>query len=299
MKESNQNNKLLELNYNVPISVKEYRESGNTEQEDGFFVEGIAINATTTENGHKFLAEELRSFASTLNDKPMLLDHKNEINSIVGRVIKSEFSETAQNVQFRAKVMDEKIKEMIKDGRINSVSIGAVTKEIEESEDGTLVPHGLVGKELSFVAIPADPNAQFGIGMALKCAYESNSVGNDLIKLNSGENMEKEVSESVSKEEFSKLDEKVDSQAKLLGEMVGKLDEFMAKMQESDEDEAQAEPAEEPKEEPKEEVEEPEVEESEESEEEDEDEEVEESGKYTFVEGYGSLSGGAFSVIRN
>lgn len=149
----------IKLLYNVPIT-----ESGMLDSD--FLIQGVAINSTITSNNHQFLAEELRGSASTLNGVPLLVDHDNRIESIKGRVIKGEYDETNNRINFKAKVKDTNIKQMIKDGLINSVSVGAAVKEIEETADGILIPRGICFKELSLVAVPADAGATFTTALA-------------------------------------------------------------------------------------------------------------------------------------
>lgn len=66
----------LKLNYSVPIT-----EFNKNPLSKDFVIEGIAINATTTTNNHKFIPEELEKSAHTLQNVPLLEDHKNEIDS--------------------------------------------------------------------------------------------------------------------------------------------------------------------------------------------------------------------------
>ena len=154
----------LKLSYNVPIL-----ESGMMNND--FIIQGVAINAAITSNNHKFLNEELKDSAGTLNGVPLLVDHRNEISAIKGRVIRGEFDESNSRINFKAKVVDSEVKQMIKEGMINSVSVGAIVKEIDEDTDGTLIPRGITFKELSLVAVPADPNATFTT--ALHEAYKT------------------------------------------------------------------------------------------------------------------------------
>jgi len=156
-------NMALKFNYQVPIIESAF-------VNDDFIITGTALNATITSNNHKFLAEELRKSANTLSGVPLLIDHRNEVDAIKGRVISGEFDEHEPKVNFRAHVIDETMKEMIKDGRIDSVSVGCDVEEIEESNDGFFIPHGIEFKELSLVAVPADAGATFQI--ALSEAYE-------------------------------------------------------------------------------------------------------------------------------
>jgi len=158
------NNLLLE--YNVPIQSKAFLDGD-------FVIEGIAINETTTSNGHVFLGEELDKSASTLIGVPLLKDHNNSVDSIVGRVKAAHFSQDTRNIPFRAIVKDKAMQEKIKSGLVNSVSVGAHVNpmDIEEDDDGNIIPHNITFKELSLVAVPADSGATFSV--ALNNAYSS------------------------------------------------------------------------------------------------------------------------------
>jgi len=157
----------LIIEFSVPIT-----EFGETQVKEGFNdfkIKGVAINETITSNGHKFIGEELSLAANTLKGVPLLKDHDNSVDSIVGRVLDAGYNVDAKNIVFEAKVMDSKVREMIADGRLNSVSVGAQVKELEESE-GFLIPRGITFKELSVVAVPADSMATFQV--ALMEAYK-------------------------------------------------------------------------------------------------------------------------------
>ena len=135
-----------------------------SQNEKDFMIKGIAISETTTHNGHKYIAEELEKAAPSLIGRPLLIDHKNEVEAIKGKIIYSFYDPAKKNIQFEAKVMDEKIREMITDGRIDKVSIGAFAEDLIQ-EDGNLIAKGIKIAELSLVAVPADENASFGIAM--------------------------------------------------------------------------------------------------------------------------------------
>lgn len=293
----------LELNYNVPIKELA-QESGND-----FFIEGIAINATTTENNHTFLAEELEEAAGTLNGVPLLVDHRNEVSAIKGRVMEAKFNNINENIPFKARVVDKEVKQLIKDGLLNSVSVGASVKDIEE-KDGTLIPRGISFKELSLVAVPADSNATFGyaLGEAYKRQLEKTPITvntDNSIELNGGKKMTEENVSNVTSESFesfkTEVSENMESLKNLVSELIAK-----SEVKEADEDE-KVEAVEEPKEEAKEEEakEEPVAEEAPEKakeetkEEADEEEEDEvEAGNYNITQGYGTLKGGSFTLIR-
>ena len=157
--------KEMVLEYFVPINSKAFL---NGE----FLIEGTAINETTTSNGHKFLGEELEMSAKTLVGVPLLKDHNNSVDSIVGKVREAKFDQGSKSIPFKAIVKDEKMQGLIRDGLLNTVSVGAHVdpKNIEETEDGDIIPHGIIFKELSLVAIPAAAGATFQI--ALNNAYK-------------------------------------------------------------------------------------------------------------------------------
>ena len=162
--------KLIQLKYQAPIT-----QSAMINGE--FLIEGTALNATTTSNNHRFIPEELSLSANSLNGVPLLVDHRNEVSAIKGIVILGVFNEAEEKINFKAKVSDKEVQELIKRGDLNSVSVGAIVKNLEEAEDGILIPKGITFKELSLVAVPADSGATFGI--ALKEAYELNQADKD------------------------------------------------------------------------------------------------------------------------
>jgi hypothetical protein len=96
-----------------------------------FMIKGTAINAVTTRNGHTFLAEELSISASSLKGRPLLKDHTNTIDSIIGKVIDAFYEPLSESIKFTASIFDESIKQKIKAGLINSVSVGANVKDID------------------------------------------------------------------------------------------------------------------------------------------------------------------------
>ncbi len=106
-----------------------------------------------------FPSEVLSSSADKLAGCPVVLDHKWEVEKIVGVVVKSWF-DTVEKALFArvriAKTGNEKLIGLIKltPSPIRSVSIGAsVTKEKE-------IVKSIEFKELSLVLYGADPNAQ-------------------------------------------------------------------------------------------------------------------------------------------
>ena len=93
-----------------------------------------------------------------------------------------------KNIPFEAKIMDKGIQEMIKDGRIKSVSVGAFVNNIEnsssEGQQDKMIAKGIDFVELSLVAVPADPNAGFTMAIAesfkLKNSFDSEQEDEDV-----------------------------------------------------------------------------------------------------------------------
>lgn len=315
----------IQLSYKVPIEIVEQPTTGETGKETEFLIQGIAINATVTDNRHKFIGEELESAAETLRNVPLLKDHDNMIESIVGRVIDVEYVPAKENIRFKARINNidsvKFVKDLIKAGDLNTVSIGANVEKIDE-EDGLFIPRGITFKELSLVAVPADSGAEFTFtgntfDLALKEAYKSYSQPDivedkQLNKQEKEEDMEdeqkktepeapeEESEEEKEKEKTDETSEKLDALTNLVATSIAdnkKIGERITKLESADADEVPEAPVEEPKvEEPKEEPteDEPKEDESEDEEEEEgEEESVDERG-YKIVQ-----QNTSFSVVRN
>jgi len=145
------------FNYYSPFVITERLASQGRKK---LITKGTAISETITRNGIKYTAEELSKSAKTLENKPILKDHKNEIDSIVGKVVNSPFNTT--KVEFSAEIFNPTIVQMLEDGLINNVSIGAKVSDLIEEKIGDSVVRKAIGLEfleLSLVAVPGDPNA--------------------------------------------------------------------------------------------------------------------------------------------
>lgn len=136
-----------------------------------FSIKGTAINATTTRNGNVYSIEELRGSGKSLRGKPILVDHINSVDKIAGIVTRAEYDEAKQAVMFEGVIKDARYKEMIADGRVQNVSVGAMVETAEEITDETTgktnyLLKGIEFLEVSLVAIPADPNANFAASVS-------------------------------------------------------------------------------------------------------------------------------------
>jgi len=123
-------------------------------KKDTMTIEGIAISATESRNGITYLANELEKAAKTLEGKPLMMDHSGSVRDIVGRVIAAKYNSLLEVIEFKASVLEPKIQEMINDGRITDVSIGAKVGDLAEQKDGKIVAINIEFLELSLVAIP-------------------------------------------------------------------------------------------------------------------------------------------------
>jgi len=145
---------------------------------DDFLVRGICINETTTRNGIKYTVDELENAAKSFRNKPILLDHENKVENIVGRSTENvNFSHERKGIEFEARIVNKDIQTKINQGLITDVSIGAGVKDLVEEEDGSRRAVGLEGFEISFVAVPGDPNA------SLAQAMENNFMIKERMKL--------------------------------------------------------------------------------------------------------------------
>lgn len=288
---------MAKLNFNYNIAIEE---SGMVNSD--FIIAGTAINATTTSNNHKFLPEVLQESAKTLIGVPLLVDHENKVENIKGRVFYAGYDEIGLKVPFKAKVMDSKCREMIKDGRLNSVSVGATVdpRDVEEDTDGCLVPKHITFRELSLVAVPADEGATFGI--AMKEAYKmfkededdadpeerltEEKIENHIQETDNSlserrENMSEQKTEAVEEKVEAKTEkvEVVDKSAESIRILSEKLDKVTKELAEMKVQKVEA----------KVEVKEARA----------EVEEADEVSSYKILQEAGSLKGGAFTMIRN
>jgi len=96
----------------------------------------------------------LEKAAKTLFGKPLMMDHSGSVKDIVGRITSAKYNSLLEAIEFEASVMEPKIQEMINDGRITDVSIGAIVGDLAEQKDGMIYAINIEFLELSLVAIP-------------------------------------------------------------------------------------------------------------------------------------------------
>ena len=121
-------------------------------------ISGVAVRAGVSRNNIKYLPEELKSFAPTLSNRPILKDHDARVDNSIGLVTKAFSNNGGEAVNYSGWIKEDGtgVTEKIKDGRIKEVSIGAMaTRLVKESDDSDiLIAQGLIGLELSLTPTP-------------------------------------------------------------------------------------------------------------------------------------------------
>jgi hypothetical protein len=224
--------------------VMDISEKSFDKETDEFFIRGVAINETTTLNNVKYVAEELEKGAPSWRNVPILLDHKNEVKNIVGRTTeKVNWNAEGRRIDFEAKIMDKDIREMIKDGRISNVSIGAKVEDLIEEKDGSKKAVGIRGLEISLVAVPGDSHAKlaqaFNSSFHLKEMADAEEevedneeeIGDEMLEMARKIIAEFEIKEQMSEDEMKKKmkkdnpemsDEEIDKMVKKKMKMMDK-----------------------------------------------------------------------------
>lgn len=181
--------KFTVVEYTAPISVAE------TSGRD-FTIQGVAIEETTSRNNVRYMAEDLRKAVESLKDKTIVDSHNTQtIFNILGRTTDAWFDEGGKSVKFKAKIMDERVKQMIQDGRIKNVSIGAKVESFDTAEEGVQIPRGIEFLELSLVAVPGVAGATISQALFEKFDFitQINEIYENLKDNDKGERiMEKE-----------------------------------------------------------------------------------------------------------
>lgn len=246
------------VEYAVPIE-------NSVRKNNEFLIKGTAINSTTTRNGVSYISEELSKSAVTLRNKPILKDHNNSVDSIVGRTTENvNFDSINEKVTFEARIVDESIQKKIQNGLITSVSVGAMVHELAEelTEDGestgNVIAKGIDFVELSLVAVPADPGA--GLSNAIMESFNKSKIKientKEKIKMTKVEELQQEVNSLKEKLETQVEEKKILSQEEVFAKFEKMLEEhskLLVKSEAEAEPEVEAEPVAEPEEEPKEE----------------------------------------------
>lgn len=203
-------NQIIE-SYNA-ISVTEGL-NNPTSKSNVLKIKGVAINAGVSLNNVNYVEEELKANASSLIGVPIMKNHSNMVEDIVGRVTHASYEDANKRVVYAGDLMDPKTIEMVKDGRLNQVSIRAKYDSVEESlkDEGVLTVRGLKFLELSTVAIAGDPKASLN--------QDFNSFVMEDYNKNVMEDLNNMVEEVKKAEEVISLEKLKEENAKLVKEI--------------------------------------------------------------------------------
>lgn len=176
-------------------------------------VEGIAVVEGISRNKIMYEAKELHKFAPSLIGRPILKDHINMTDNVIGKVTHAESIDNGKKVRYKGWITEDKndTMEKIIDGRINNVSIGASAgKMIKEKEDSEyIIARDLIALELSLTPVPGIPDASIS-----PSRMESVVIDSDKDELE----IDDEDMEEMIKQGITQLNESIkleDSQSKL------------------------------------------------------------------------------------
>src|SRR4030066_2095209 len=110
-------------------------------------IRGVAMTAGLSRNFNIYTPEELKTFADTLVNAPVYLEHVTATDA-VGKVAKTDWD--GHRLWYEGEVSEEETAEKIRKGLIRHVSVGA-DYEAVEIVDGK-IPHGLCNAEIRLVA---------------------------------------------------------------------------------------------------------------------------------------------------
>jgi len=122
----------------------------------GRFYKVHAIHVTTTGNRNKYTEEELRLAARSLAERPLNLNHEQELPFPENKVVDAEFE--SNNVEAVIRVEDEEANRLYEVGKIKNVSIEAKYRSADVGN--ILVPRGIVFTGLALLTegvAPGDP----------------------------------------------------------------------------------------------------------------------------------------------
>jgi|GEM_PF-1033906 len=146
-------------------------------------VRGVALVEGKSKNGVLYLPEEMELAGETFTDVPILMDHVNSVEKLVGRTTKSQFEyrDGKAVITFEGFVDHDWIEDRLEKGILKSVSIGAhVDKLIRDRASNSVIAKGIKGAEISFVGVPGVKGAS--VEMAYEPSFEEVSYAMKVLK---------------------------------------------------------------------------------------------------------------------
>lgn len=120
-------------------------------------VQGIALVSGVSRNNVMYTSDEMRKTAHELTNKPILMDHESKSNGVIGKTTSSKFLPNENAIQYEGWIKEtgHGIVEAIKDGRLETVSIGAMCEELLQEDDSPqMMARGIHYLELSTTPTP-------------------------------------------------------------------------------------------------------------------------------------------------
>jgi hypothetical protein len=136
-----------------------------------YTVHGVALGAGDITQGasgikKKWPAEELEEAADTLEETNLVVDHKNNADGVVGKVVKAGYKE-GTGVVYEAELYEEELAEKIENGLLE-VSIRGYHADVseldEDDETGALIVEDITFDNLSIVPQGASPSNTLKMG---------------------------------------------------------------------------------------------------------------------------------------
>lgn len=175
-----------------------------------YTINGIAIGEDDVTRGSsgiekKWPADELKKAAASLSGRPLVVDHNNKVDGVVGKVTKADYKEGV-GVIYEAQLYDEEVAGQISN-ELLEVSIRGYhidVDEMDESEEGAKIVEGIKFDNLSIVPVGAAPSNTLQMGEAanLSEAQLEEYVG----ELEEDEEPEEEPEDSDDSDEDSEIE---------------------------------------------------------------------------------------------
>lgn len=139
-------------------------------------VKGTAIVEGKSRNNVMYLAEELDKFAPTMVGRPILKDHENFTDNVIGKITNARSIDGGKSVEYEGWIVEDGsgIIDKVQDGRISEVSIGANAARLlkEKEDDDCIIAEGLGCLELSTTPVPG----VVGTSMASRENYTAEQI---------------------------------------------------------------------------------------------------------------------------
>jgi len=158
------------------MPVQNYKQQG-----DGIIIKGTAITVGETRNNNIYTEEELRLAARSLAQRPITVNHDEELDFPESQVLDAEFVD--DHIEYTALIGAKKYIPIIAAGRIDHVSIEADYRYNMGDIVNGVVPQGVVFTGMSILmpdVEPGDPDSSVMVWEKLKEAYVKDKKRSEL-----------------------------------------------------------------------------------------------------------------------